>query len=100
MLNSQLPQTTWARVGALGVWVGVTLELSGCDMFVGSMLGNYMFSAMWWDGYSPLEVTTGSGCDCVASKVRTGVTACDEWHTCIIEGGIIYPFWKATTLAK
>ncbi len=56
------------------VWVGVTLELSGCGNVDGTMLGNFMFSAIWWDVYKPLDVATGSGRDCVVSKVRTGVT--------------------------
>ncbi len=92
MLNSQFPQITWVRVGAVGVYVVVMLELSGSDMFVGIMLGNSMFSEMSWDWYSALDVATGSGFDCVASKLRTGVTACYQWHTWILERGIMYPF--------
>ncbi len=71
MLNSQFPQTAWVMVGAVGVWVGVTLELSGCDKLVGTMLGNSMVSAIWWKGYKPLDVATGSGRDSVVTKVWT-----------------------------
>ncbi len=86
--------------GAVGVWVRVTLELSGCDKLVGTMLCNSMVSAIWWDEYKPLDVATGSGCNCVVSKVWTGVTTLDEWHTCILESGLMYPFWKVTTVMR
>ncbi len=45
--------------GVEGVLVGMTLEPSGCDKVDGTMLGNSMVSAIWWDGYKPLDVTTG-----------------------------------------
>ncbi len=67
---------------------------------VGGMVVNSKYSGMGWDLYSRLDVTTGSGCDMAATKVLAGATGNEEWHTCILDRGIIYPFWNVTTLAK
>ncbi len=98
--NSQVPQTTWLMFVAVGVWVGVTLELGGFDKELVTVLDSSNDSASWWEGYRPPDVATLSGCDWVGSRVQTGVTILDEWQTWILEKGIMYPFWKVTTPVK
>ncbi len=70
----------------------MTLELEGFDRELVTMLDSSTDSVSWWEGYRPPDVTTLSGCDWVASRVQTGVTILEEWQTCILDRGIIYPF--------
>ncbi len=100
MWNSQVPQATLLMFGAVGVWIGVTVELEGIDSELVTILDSSTGSANWWEGYIPPDVATLTGHDWVSSILRAGFTILEEWQTCILERGIIYPFWKATTLAR
>ncbi len=79
---------------------GAVLRTVRLGTVVGGMLVNSKCLGMGWDGYSPLDIATSSGCDVAATKVLAGATGDEEWYTWILDRGIMYPFWNATTLAK
>ncbi len=68
------------------------LELEGIDSELVTILDSSTDSANWREGYRPSDVANLSGHEWVASILRAGVTILEEWQTCILERGFIYPF--------